>query len=63
MSVFAPNLHFNPLLEGNGHLTLSSDLDPDSNIYSNLYDCGYYTEDQFNEILKKKCKMTQVCLF
>ena len=50
------SLKFNPLLPGNNahSLALSSDLDPDSNFYSNASNCDYYVEHKLNEILAKE---------
>ena len=50
------SLKFNPLLPGNNahSLALSSDLDPDSNFYSNAFNCDYYVEHKLNEILAKE---------
>ena len=47
-------LHFNPFLQGNDFLTLSSDLDPDSNMFSYSIDYNYYVEDQFNNFVNSK---------
>jgi hypothetical protein len=39
---------FNPLLSGcHKSLALSTDLDPDSNFYTNKFKCDYYTEQKF----------------
>ena len=50
------SLKFNPLLPGNNahSLALSSDLDPDSNFYSNAFNCDCYVEHKLNEILAKE---------
>ena len=50
------SLNYNPLLSNaDRHLTLSSDLDPDSHFYNNLNNCcDYYIEDQFNELVKNE---------
>ena len=45
-------LHCNPFLQGNDFLTLSSDLDPDSNMSSYSIDCN--VEDQFNNFVNSK---------
>jgi hypothetical protein len=42
-------LHFNPFLQGNHYLTLSSDLDPELNRFSHANDCNYYVEEQLND--------------
>ena len=49
-------MKFKPLLPGNNahSLALSSDLDPDSNFYSNASNCDYYVEHKLNEILAKE---------
>ena len=42
-------LHFNPFLQENDFFTLSSDLDPDSNMFNNSIYCNHYVKDQFNK--------------
>ena len=49
------SLYFNPLMvDTNRNIALNSDLDPDINIYADSRRCQYYTEDQFNMMLKLK---------
>jgi hypothetical protein len=38
-------LHFNPFLQGDIYLTLSSDLDPDLNMFNHTNNCNYYVEE------------------
>lgn len=45
-------LKFNPLLlDNHKNLDLSSDLDPDSNFFSDSFNCDYYIENSLNEML------------
>ena len=49
------SLKFNPLLfDNHKYLALSSDLDPDSNYFSNESSCDYYIEHSLNEMFVKK---------
>lgn len=49
------SLNYNPLFTNtNRHLTLSGDLDPDSNFYPDSNCCNYYIEDQFNEMFRQR---------
>lgn len=49
------SLNFNPLcLDINNRVTLTNDLDPDSNFCLNSDHCKYYIEDQFNDMLSKQ---------
>ena len=46
------SLKFNPLLcESFKNFSLCKDNDPDTNFYSNSFDCEYYTEISFNNML------------
>ena len=47
------SLKFNPLTPGNSNLTLSSDLDPDSNFDFDKLHSEYHTEHKFNELSDK----------
>ena len=47
------SLKFNPLTPGNSNLTLSSDLDPDSNFDFDKIHSEYHTEHKFNELSDK----------
>ena len=53
-------LHFNPFLQGDNYLTLSSDLDPDLNMFNHTNDCNYYVEEQFNDFFNSKVKSSHV---
>ena len=45
------NLRFNPLLsETYKKFSLRSHHDPDANFFTELVDCEYYTEENFNEM-------------
>ena len=45
----------NPLLsEIHTNLSLCKDIDLDSNIFSELGNCEYYVEEQFNDLLQKQ---------
>ena len=49
------SLRFNPLLsETYKKFSLSSHHDPDANFFTELVDCEYYTEENFNEMLHQK---------
>ena len=49
------SLKFNPLLcESYKNFSLCKDLDPDSNFYSDIDNCEYFTEDSFNNMLSDK---------
>ena len=49
------SLRFNPLLsETYKKFSLCSDHDPDANFLSELVDCEYYIEENFNEMLHQK---------
>lgn len=47
------SLKFNPLTPGNSNLTLSSDLDPDSNFDFDKLHSEYHTEHKFMNYLTK----------
>ena len=47
------SLKFNPLIPGNSNLTLSSDLDPESNFDFDKRHCKYHTEHKINELSDK----------
>ena len=48
-------LRFNPLLsETYKKFSLCSDHDPVANFFSELADCEYYIEENFNEMLQQK---------
>ena len=48
-------LKLNPLLsEIHTNLSLCKDIDPDSNMFSELGNCEYYVEEQFNDLLQKR---------
>ena len=46
-------LHFNPLVRRHKNLSNCFNLDPDENFYPNSYDCEYYIEGEFNDLLAK----------
>ena len=49
------SLRFNPLLsETYKKFSLCSHHDPDANFFTELVDCEYYTEENFNEMLHQK---------
>ena len=49
------SLRFNPLLsEAYKKFSLCSHHDPDANFFTELVDCEYYTEENFNEMLHQK---------
>ena len=48
-------LKLNPLLsEMHTNLSLCKDIDPDSNMFSELGNCEYYVEEKFNDLLQKR---------
>jgi len=48
-------LKLNPLLsEIRTNLSLCKDIDPDSNMFSELGNCKYYVEEQFNDLLQTR---------
>ena len=50
-------LSFNPLqLNSKNHLTLTRNIDPDDTFQQLNSSCEYYIEDQFKEMLVKKCR-------
>ena len=55
-------LHFNPFLQEDNYLTLSSDLDPDLNMFNHTNDCNYYVEEQLNDFLIQKLSQDHVFL-
>ena len=48
-------LKLNPLsLDNYKGLSLSNNLDPDSNFFSDVFNCDFYTENTFNDMLQDK---------
>ena len=48
------SLKFNPFMsELNDNFSLSKDIDPDFNFYSQAINCKYYSEGNFNKLLAK----------
>ena len=44
---------FQPLVRRHKNLSNCFNLDPDENFYPDSYDCEYYIEDEFNDLLAK----------
>jgi len=55
------SLSFNPLLfQSKNKFRFNSDLDPDQNFFDQLYgkqECKYYVEEEFNNMVRKQCKL------
>jgi hypothetical protein len=54
-------LMFNPLSFDNyKNLSLSQNIDPDSNFYSDICSCDYYTESGLSKTMQDNCAYSEI---